>query len=252
MQSMRREIIVTNGHGTVPISALIDSPHSHSFSSLQLHISLFNFHRSVQLPEGEESLLLCSSRIWVQFYLFIYFFPSPKLVFILWVLLILLCSSRTWVRFDFFYFLSFAEAGSHFISFAHIALFFTHLGPVLIFFFLCRSWFSLLTDIFYPLLLLYFQICFLFTDLLRSFSFYIPSVGDRVFCCGKGVKRRARETTRVGLVTVLYPRFAIDFVGLSEWQKGECLNWKTHWHIPPKQLTKQSYELFELESWELS
>ena len=74
MQSMRREIIVTNGHGTVPISALIDSPHSHSFSSLQLHISLFNFHRSVQLPKGEESLLLCSSRIWVQFYLLIYLF----------------------------------------------------------------------------------------------------------------------------------------------------------------------------------
>ena len=134
MQSKRREIIVTKGHGTVPISALLDSPHSHSFSSLQLHISLFNFHRSVQLPKGEESLLLCSSRIWVQFYLFIYFFPSPKLVFILWVLLILLCSSRTWVRFDFFNFFSFAEAGSHFMSFAHIALFFTHLGPVLIFF----------------------------------------------------------------------------------------------------------------------
>ena len=142
---------------------LIDSPYSLSFSSLQVH-SLFNFHSSVQIPKGEKSLLLCSSRIWV--------------------------------RTDFF---SFAEAGSHVISFAHIALFFTHLGPVwnffflcrswfsfykfcsycsvlhasgsgLNFFFFCRSWFSLLTNIFYPLLLVYFQICFLFTDLLHSFS----------------------------------------------------------------------------------
>ena len=101
-------INVTNGHSTVPISALIDSPYSLSFSSLQLHVSLFNFHRSVQLLKGERSLLLCSSRIWVQFYLFF----------------------------------SFAEASSHFISFAHIALFFAHLGPVWFFFFLYRSWFS--------------------------------------------------------------------------------------------------------------
>ena len=142
MQSKRREIIVTNGHGTVPISALIDSPHSHSFSSLQLHISLFNFHRSVQLPKGEESLLLCSSRIWVQFYLLIYLF-----IFFLcrsWFSFYEFCSYCSVLHvpgsgFIYLFIFSFAEAGSHFISFAHIALFFTHLGPVLIFFFFAEA-----------------------------------------------------------------------------------------------------------------
>ena len=34
-------------------------------------------------------------------------------------------------------------------------------------------------------------------------------VGERVFCCGKGLKRREREITWVGLMTILYTCFAI-------------------------------------------
>ena len=138
MQSKRREINVTNGHSTVPISALIDSPYSLSFSSLQLHVSLFNFHRSVQLLKGERSLLLCSSRIWVQFYLFFSFAEaSSHFISFAHIALFFAHLGPVW-----FFFFSFAEAGSHFISFAHVPLFFTHLGPVWNFFFLCCCWFS--------------------------------------------------------------------------------------------------------------
>ena len=68
-----------NGHMHYSISALVQSPHSRSFS-------LFHFH-----------ILLCSgTERWEKF---------PH---------IMLCSSRNWVQY--FYFFSSAEAGSHFIS----------------------------------------------------------------------------------------------------------------------------------------
>ena len=73
---------------------------------------------------------------------------------------------------------------------------------------------------------------------------WVSEVGDIMFCCGKGMRKRGRDNAgRLGDEWRFYtPDLQLIFVGLNEWHKGECWNWKTHWDIPPKQPTKQSYK----------
>ena len=97
-------------------------------------------------------------------------------------------------------------------KFAHIALFFTHLGP----------------DLFF---------IFFFAEAGSHFISLIISLSTTTH---KEIANNYFFTLCCWFIFQTF--FAIIFVGQSEWHKAEFLNWKTHWDIPPKRPTKQSYE----------